>query len=706
MINYPTALDNDTNLYLVHDSLKAKLAEDYNPGDTSIIVDSDLSKFPPTGIISLTEQCSDIESRAISFEYSSRADNTFSGLVLIGDIDIAKPKRLTHVALNVVADHHNVIKDALIAVEEFSGVKGEIANSPLTGTVEARINFLRDMVLKPKSWFSVQTKVGVVPFEVSFQDLSLRAPTKYEWDFGDGDDETLTFDLVPGEAEGTASTYPDGSTTHTYTVPGIYDVTLTTTNSFGTNTVVFPNFINARTSAPDEAEIDFSPSPTQIVSGDVIRSKINIPIQINVTDNGEQAGDDITRYTWELSDDLQHPNLPLAEAQYSIGGIYDAKLRVDTELGAYRTSIFSGVLDIVEKQNIWITVFDPDAPDDAITKDAYTYEFGLLSETFKIKSNNPLSITRDYSFLSDPGLDQQKEEFLRNNGFTPRSLTSSGDRGTAVMYWSSGASDPYQSQTINFREFNGFTDTYTTPSLGTLTRDWNWVSLNATSSIYFLFGTQWQGGEALDLTNSNMQEVSLGTFTAAGKTLNANNFENGAEELLSNVGDGDDGQFSVYRSCWKDSTGYIARNDGTGSFFRIKSFYRTEGILSDPVRHLRKLPDIPGATKANGQLVALSGGVYFFNNTGEVSVYDTIGNVWASGGPGLNSPAFNTLQDSSVSGFDNGSNSLIATSDGDRNAYLSFDYSPNVFIKFNEIDLTFTKLPNRPIGEQFGMVCY
>lgn len=88
--NYPNQLDTDTNLYLVHDSLRVRLAEDYNPGDTTIIVDSDpTTTFPSNGIITLTEQCSAIEKRAISFEYTGMTTNSFTGLTLLdGFIDL------------------------------------------------------------------------------------------------------------------------------------------------------------------------------------------------------------------------------------------------------------------------------------------------------------------------------------------------------------------------------------------------------------------------------------------------------------------------------------------------------------------------------------------------------------------------------------------------------------------------------------------
>ena len=69
-INYPVSLDNDTNLYSVKDSVYLKLARDYMAGDQEIQVEFDKDKtnlFPPNGIITLLEQCSEPDLRALSF---------------------------------------------------------------------------------------------------------------------------------------------------------------------------------------------------------------------------------------------------------------------------------------------------------------------------------------------------------------------------------------------------------------------------------------------------------------------------------------------------------------------------------------------------------------------------------------------------------------------------------------------------------------
>ena len=102
----------------------------------------------------------------------------------------------------------------------------------------------------------------------------------------------------------------------------------------------------------------------------------------------------------------------------------------------------------------------------------------------------------------------------------------------------------------------------------------------------------------------------------------------------------------------------------------------------------------------------MSNGLFFFNNSGSISVYDDVANTWYTAGTGVNSVSFTSLQDKTVIGFNNESNSLLATSDTDHLAYLSYDYSAKTFIKFNNIDLTFAMLPNRPRLKQWYMGNY
>lgn len=748
---YPNAFDTDTNLYFVRDSLQLRLAEDYTPGDTSITVYPNvdvLALFPSTGVITLTEQCSDIEDRAISFFYGSIdvANSQFNDLeLLLNFTDVVKPKRITNVTQNVMAHTHNNIKDALIAIEEFIGVKGTTDLIPFGETLEGRINFLRTVALQPRAWFKSDKRVGIVPLEVTFTDQSFRLGTDGDtgvvtitYDFGDN--TTSIVSLISTVSATSNSPNIDnifvydmdgGEIKKTYYNPGFYSVSVTVKNDFGTDICRFENYINARVPAPQEAVIKFVVSDGQTVTPGVptdgpyevlpkIRSPINTIIEIEVPDgeNPSNSGfsyagevlninsnpiDSINVYTWALGDDLLHANSPNTKAAYGQGGIYDLKLRVDTEFGAYRITTYEDCIDIVENINLWLLTFDD-------VDSIRAWEYGLISETFKVNSNSSYTITRDDSFLDDvPESDKQKQEFNRNVGFTPRGSLPSGTGGSALLFWATGraASDPVSEEQISVVEYSGFTDTYITRT--SLDRQWNWCNLSSSTTSFFAFGVTSDSSPNTSPTNLDRIGMNLVSFDIQSRTLTNDDFKNGASELSNNAAqynnDGESiyGNFSVYRTAWKDNSGYIARNDGVGPFFRMKSFYRTEGSIGSPFTGLRKLTDIQGPTKVEGQLTTLSNGIYFFNNSGSISAFNDSTNSWSTGGPGVNSVAYRALQDTEILGFDNSTNTLLAASDGDHRAYLSFDYSTNVFIKFNQIDLTFVSLGIRPEGSQLVM---
>lgn len=738
--NYPDQLDNDTNLYEVHDSLRVRLANDYNVGDSSITVFGDTTSFPTTGLITLTEQCSEINLRAISFYYKSRTDTTFDGLeMLSGFTDSVKPKLITNVTQNVMASHHNNIKDALIAIQEFVGVEGTIDTTPLGETMTGRINFLRKLILTPKAWFTQNKTIGLIPLKVDFTDQSFRLgdnTVTFIWDFGDQTTSNISFisnisvtSVVPVDDVNVIVYDLNGGTLQkTYSEPGFYDVSLRVINEFGEDTVKFEKLINARFSAPEEAEINFVPrsSQTSTINPPTIRSSVNtfIDIEVPAGENPSNPGysysgekldgigspiDPIDTYTWSLGDDLLHVNSSEARASYSVGGLYDLVLRTDTEFGSYRITAHEDSISIIERQNLFLwTLSGPTAT---------ASEFGIVSETFVTQGNNNYNVTRDESFLTGTnGEEKAKSEFKKNTGFARRGTIFSGERGTAVLFHAEGGSDysSMASQEAKFVEYNGFDDVYSIDGSITITRPWNWMFLSSGSKAYFLMGpdssltpndnSSYQLMQTLDLTP---------TFSLSNTTFTSSNYASGSNDLLQNVtsgfdGSGEplDGRYSTYRSTWKDSNGYFVRNDGVGSFFRIKSFYRTEGVLGDEFQGVKKLPDVAGTTKLEGELVTMTNGIFFFNNSGSISAYNDSSGVWEVGGPSGNSATFRSVQDTSVSGFDGPENTLLAASDGDRIAYLSYDYSSNALIKYNGTDSTFVNIGPRPSGEQWIMGVY
>lgn len=733
--NFPEEIDTDDNMFLVHDSLRVRLLRDYLPGDTNIFIYGDLeviNRFPPTGIITLTEQCSDAELRALSFYYGSKTSVSFDNLELLpGFTDNPKPKDITNITQNVMAGHHNNIKEAVIAIQEFAGKKGEVGIKPLEGTMEERINYLRSIVLVPKAWFSADKTIGLVPLTVEFKDLSFRLGTdgntgsiSYIWDFGDG--TTGEFQDLNG-----------GTIQKIYTTPNKYDVKLTVKNNFGEDTVIFPQYINARIEAPQSALIQYIPrsgqlfqegipeggeddgtytTPPKIRTPTTLLLDIEIPAGINPitgrTFAGEQVNagspiDPIIAYTWSLADDLVHGNSNTARASYSIGGVYDLILRVDTEFGSYRITTYENSIDVVEKYNLWLWLYNGPNHDQVNAT-----EFGLISEAFKIKSTNLMTLNVDQSFLEEePNEEQQLREFNRNVGFAPRGIAGSGIGGVGLLYWASGAAEAGSAEKILISEFNGFSDTYSTQT--PISRPWNWIGMANAENIYFILGGEVSNPDPnTSPTNQTKQTLDLSSMAVSSSTFTNSNYKNGAGELRQNEvtydedGDPLQGNMSVYRSTWKDNEGFFLRNQGVGDFFRIKTFYKTSGNTSEPFIDIKKLQDLAGPVKEEGQLATLSKGVYFFNNSGSISAYNPTSSIWETGGSGINSAAFRLLQDNTEVGFDNLSQTLLAASDGDKIVYLSFDYSEKSFIKFNETSLTFSSISSRPVGDQWNMTIF
>jgi len=735
--NFPNSLDNDDNLFLVHDSLRVRLLEDYNPGDTSISIEgeeSTISKFPSTGIITLTEQCSEIDRRAISLYYGSRTSFTFDNLELLPEFnDVVKPKKITNVTMNVLDKHHNHLKDSLIEIQKFLGTKNQVDQVAFGSTITGRLNYLRNLVYKPKAWFTVNKKLGIIPLTIEFEEDSYYKndeTSTFIWNFGDGSSITTT----------------DSKVVHTYTEAGNYTVSLTVDNSYGKDIVEFEKIIIAKKEAPKKAIITIKQKSTQnYTEGSPIegrpdyetypkiRSSVNdfISLEVKTGENPSDTGysyggeelldgtespiDPILEYTWNLGDDLLHTNSNFTNASYSIGGYYDIILRTDTQLGAYRITKYENSIDIIENQNLWLFNLTNEINSGG---NVASWEFGLISQTFKKLGNQELILDRNNSFLDDEYAssdfyegtkEKAKKEFFKNVAFAQQGSLSSGSKGNSLFFWSSGG-ETKLNQEIKIRKYNGFDDTYITEN--SITRPWNWASLISRDNAYFIFGSPIATESNTNLTENTKTTYSLSNLSSITEELTISDFENGGEELLSNPsfynsnGIPTNGYFSTYRTTWKDESGYILRNSSVNDFFRISNFYRTNGSLSSPINTITKMPDMTGTIKTEGELVTLSSGVFFFNNSGEILAWNDTTLTWEIGRSNPSSLSFRSLQDSNVTGFDNKSNTLLATSDEDSLAYLSFDYSNNAFIKFNLIDLTFSTLPSRPSGEQLNLGIY
>ena len=749
---YPEAFDSDTNLFLVHDSLRVVLSEDYNPNVKSdiIYVSGDTKNFPPTGIITLTEQCSDPKDRSVSFTYTTVTSTTFEGLVVLPGFNntIIRKSGATNVTQNVMSYHHNSEKNALIAIQKFVGVEGTVDATPLGETITGRLNFMEKLILSPKVWFTASETVGLVPFDVEFLNQSFRTGSgnvDVVWDFGDETSisnvsSISVMSFVPISAINVNVTeIGSGPITKEYITPGNYNVRLTVTNDYGSDTLVFENFINARSEAPIPAVIDFNPTgdqqytagtrvmdgPTIVGPWDVppkIKSKTNKFVSISINgsqhylneeDNTQRSNageeldlslvaiDPIENYEWILSDDLSHAPDNFTNAAYTIGGIYDLILKVNTSFGAYRITKYPGAIDIIEDKNMFLFTLNSLSPKN--------YEYGLISGEFKAGTENAITLDYNDSFLNGSFEEQQgKFELSRNVGFAQFNTVSSGYGGQAVIAYATGGSSPdITTQQVKTLEFSGFSGLLT-ENATEINRPWNWVFLPFETKAYFAFGTEnaYPQSSSGDPSYQYLDSLLLGgeLTTGTGTALTSANYINGADELGTMPNAVAQPKWAVYRSAVQNNTGYILRNEAIGIFFRLTSFYRTEGTATEPLQSIRKLQSMSGPVRTEGQLVALNNGIFFFNNSGSVSAFNTTSNTWEN--LSISPSVFKNFQDITVENYAEKTNTLLATSDANYLAYLSFDYSNNSFVKFNSVDNTFVKLNPRPQGEQWLLSIY
>jgi FOG: PKD repeat len=138
--------------------------------------------------------------------------------------------------------------------------------------------------------FTATPTVGLAPLTVQFNDTSLRSPTSWTWDFGDG------------------STSTDQNPEHTYTAAGTYSVNLTVTNEYGTEYKLKPDYITV-----------YSPVTAQFMA-DVTYGALPLTVQFTDASSGSP-----TSWTWDFGDGNtstdQNP-----EHTYTSTGTYTVKL--------------------------------------------------------------------------------------------------------------------------------------------------------------------------------------------------------------------------------------------------------------------------------------------------------------------------------------------------------------------------------------------
>jgi PKD repeat protein len=143
--------------------------------------------------------------------------------------------------------------------------------------------------------FSSSQQSGCAPFEVQFTDNSTNDPTNWFWEFEGGSPATST----------------EKNPLIIYENEGIFDVTLTVTNSFGTSTVIFQNYITVY--GPPEASFEYT-----LINGQIITT---------------YNGNNVSSYNWDFGDGTRRTEQsPIYN--YTVSGNYTITLIVENPCGS------------------------------------------------------------------------------------------------------------------------------------------------------------------------------------------------------------------------------------------------------------------------------------------------------------------------------------------------------------------------------------
>ena len=184
--------------------------------------------FRHTELYTLVDQCSCPKERAISFYYGKRTNREFLEIELLSDSpNCPKPKKLTLITLQVMSDHREMLKNSILAIENFLGTKHDVGNEIKNGTIFGRINFLRKIIFKPKAWFEADRTIGIAPYTTKFvfTGVGNNGPVgevSYLWKFNDEEIQTQ-----------------EPTVEKLFLNPGNYTVSLTVKNYYGEDTVNF-----------------------------------------------------------------------------------------------------------------------------------------------------------------------------------------------------------------------------------------------------------------------------------------------------------------------------------------------------------------------------------------------------------------------------------------------------------------------------------
>lgn len=588
-IKFPNAFDDETTLFTVTDDAVTRLAEDWRPEHTELVLE-DTNRFPASGgyctVYSFHDSIS-VAKRVTTFKFSGVSDDRLTGVVPINNPQMPRVKGC-RVVLNIMAQHRNATTNANLAMQK---VLGEIGTQD-ESTIEWFANLLTSKVKVPRPFFSVSpSRTGFKLTTFNFKDQTYRLQPwqdiKWEWDFGDG----------------TTSTEQNPS--HAYEYPGLYTVMLRVTNNYGDKTLIARDVIRVLGEVPRTGDI--SVVPTTLIAGETFAVLSFQPSPI------QDEANPIENIEWEI----EGRDSPLigttVRALFQTPGRMSPRVFQRTRLGNY--SIQQGPeINVIERNSAWLIIQPSLNPE-------FTIEEYMPSLDSYKTGKGKFVFERDWQQVKNKEVPE--ENFLFSGGlhrFQGRhSALYLANRNLNIM---------------RFRELGLDTDVATEG--GSRSRGWGWTSARIITTevddplendqVYVFFGRATDDERQRELLTVEHYGMNTKTWESMPLASVAASLDD--EDIIRNAAHGAMGSRGRrWRSTnWQDKI-YILGSDDRNYMSRFVSFQpatQSWSTLSMPLVSGRTL-DLVEAT-----LFSLSEGVYMAGVDRFISKYSPNDNAWTS----------------------------------------------------------------------------
>ncbi|MGE0142402.1 MAG: S8 family serine peptidase [Planctomycetota bacterium] len=225
----------------------------------------------------------------------------------------------------------------------------------------------------PVANFSATPTSGTSPLTVVFSDLSSNAPTSWSWSFGDGGNSTAQ------------------NPSHVYTAAGIYTVTLTAANAFGSDAETKVGYINV-TAGGGEVQIAFDGFESgNFTGGTGWAAGWAASGDVSLLTSGAATGTRVAR--------LRRGN-GLLRRQVNLSGVTGAKLIFNARFNSFESSDTLAVRYSTNGSTFTTLRTFVNGEDDNVYR-RYELPLSSVSSTVVIEFDANMSATNDQAYVDD-----------------------------------------------------------------------------------------------------------------------------------------------------------------------------------------------------------------------------------------------------------------------------------------------------------------